>query len=78
MTFARSKEMTWMAALLASAAMGAGMLFAYERMQRNRRAGFPPVRDAGRKSMENPPREWDLLDETDDASFPASDPPGNY
>ena len=36
------------------------------------------VRAAGRKEMENPPRNWDIIDEQGDESFPASDPPGNY
>lgn len=36
------------------------------------------VRAAGRKEMRNPPKEWDIVDEQSDESFPASDPPGNY
>jgi hypothetical protein len=36
------------------------------------------VRVAGRKEMETPPREWDVVDEESDESFPASDPPANY
>ena len=37
-----------------------------------------PVRDAGPKEMQNPPRKWTREDEESDESFPASDPPGNY
>lgn len=37
-----------------------------------------PVRDAGPENMENPPEEWDDVDEEGDESFPASDPPANY
>ena len=33
------------------------------------------VRSAGRKTMRNPPRDWDRVDEASDESFPASDPP---
>jgi len=36
------------------------------------------VRNAGPESMQNPPEEWDLIDEASDESFPASDPPGGY
>lgn len=36
------------------------------------------VRPAGRKEMDIPPRKWDMVDEQNDESFPASDPPGNY
>ncbi|ABL69241.1 MULTISPECIES: hypothetical protein [Paracoccus] len=36
------------------------------------------IRPAGRSRMENPPRNWDIVDEQGDESFPASDPPGNY
>lgn len=36
------------------------------------------VRTAGRSEMRNPPRNWDIVDEQGDESFPASDPPGNY
>ncbi|WP_245155730.1 hypothetical protein [Paracoccus ravus] len=36
------------------------------------------VRDAGPEAMEEPPRDWDAVDEQADESFPASDPPANY
>jgi hypothetical protein len=36
------------------------------------------VRTAGRKEMTAPPKDWDIVDEQSDESFPASDPPGNY
>ncbi|RRH73208.1 hypothetical protein [Falsigemmobacter faecalis] len=36
------------------------------------------IRPAGRREMDLPPETWDILDETIDESFPASDPPGNY
>ena len=36
------------------------------------------VRPAGRREMDIPPRKWDMVDEQNDESFPASDPPGNY
>ena len=44
----------------------------------SRRSGsvtFMPVRNAGPRNMENPPRRWDKVDEAIDESFPASDPP---
>ncbi|MBY0531832.1 MAG: hypothetical protein K2P86_07660 [Xanthobacteraceae bacterium] len=34
-----------------------------------------PVRVAGKDAMRDPPKEWDKLDEINDGSFPASDPP---
>ncbi len=37
--------------------------------------GVQPVRVAGKDSMRDPPGEWDELDEINDQSFPASDPP---
>lgn len=37
-----------------------------------------PVRSAGPRHMEDPPRDWDMVDEEADESFPASDPPANY
>ena len=37
-----------------------------------------PVRQAGTAEMEFPPKRWDMVDEQNDASFPASDPPANY
>jgi hypothetical protein len=33
------------------------------------------IRPAGRRTMRNPPRDWDEVDEAVDESFPASDPP---
>ena len=36
----------------------------------------PEIRDAGPGAMENPPQNWDEVDEASDQSFPASDPPG--
>jgi hypothetical protein len=38
----------------------------------------PYIRAAGREEMAFPPRNWDLVDEASDQSFPASDPPGTY
>ena len=36
------------------------------------------VRDAGPDAMRDPPSGWSNVDEQDDESYPASDPPGNY
>lgn len=36
------------------------------------------VRPAGPKAMKDRPKEWDMVDERADESFPASDPPGTY
>lgn len=36
------------------------------------------IRPAGPESMEHPPKNWDIVDEEGDESFPASDPPANY
>lgn len=36
------------------------------------------VRQAGPRQMNNPPKNWDEVDEASDESFPASDPPARY
>ncbi|HEY4202045.1 MAG TPA: hypothetical protein VGM83_15940 [Devosiaceae bacterium] len=33
------------------------------------------VRPAGPDGQKNPPRQWDKVDQAEDESFPASDPP---
>jgi len=62
--------------------VGAGYLAArmgeLPRREGSRRRAPPPVRDAGVENMAHPPRKWDKVDEQNDESFPASDPPGNY
>ncbi|RDW12823.1 hypothetical protein [Paracoccus thiocyanatus] len=45
---------------------------------RPKKESEPDIRPAGRRQMGNPPRNWDIVDEQSDESFPASDPPGNY
>lgn len=37
--------------------------------------GTGPVRPAGQDAMRDAPADWDRLDEANDQSFPASDPP---
>lgn len=36
------------------------------------------IRPAGPEAMRDPPPDWDAVDEADDQSFPASDPPATY
>ena len=40
--------------------------------------GKRPIRPSGPENMEDPPEDWDKVDEESDESFPASDPPANY
>jgi hypothetical protein len=59
--------------VVAAVALG-GLMLALRRT-RPRPHYFQPVRDAGPENMENPPADWDEVDEGSDQSFPASDPP---
>jgi hypothetical protein len=77
------RDMSWVATLAGFAGAAITILFAARQMGvsgvSQRPAPSPVrVRDAGRDQMAMPPRDWDQMDETLDASFPASDPPGNY
>jgi hypothetical protein len=68
-------------ALLAASALLLGSLAAwgmYRLSHRRLARSFPLVRPAGAEAMDTPPEDWDIVDEQSDASFPASDPPGNY
>lgn len=68
---------SWITTLLATLGLAGAALVLHRRYGRSQ-TDFPRVRDAGRSEMTMPPRQWTRLDETLDASFPASDPPGNY
>ncbi|MDD7972791.1 hypothetical protein [Roseinatronobacter alkalisoli] len=57
--------------------------FAGRATARRAHVGRPPrkaanIRNAGRRQMTSPPKNWDMVDERSDESFPASDPPGTY
>lgn len=51
-----------------------------QRASRNAGRALPAqqVRNAGPDEMALPPRNWDIVDQQADETFPASDPPGNY
>ena len=53
-------------------------ILAMRLLKKDRRTPMPHVRDAGPENMQAPPHRWDVVDQTGDESFPASDPPGNY
>lgn len=62
--------------MISAAVFGVAALAAHYLLSR-RSSGvtFMPVRDAGSKFMQDPPRRWDKVDQAIDESFPASDPP---
>lgn len=70
--------MTRMILIAAVAVAGMATLAAVAANGRRMNARPDMIRNAGRRQMKMPPRSWDLVDESADASFPASDPPGNY
>ncbi len=37
-----------------------------------------PIRNAGPEAMKSDVKDWDMIDQQADESFPSSDPPGNY
>jgi hypothetical protein len=69
---------TWITTLLATFGLAGAALVLHRRLSQPKPPAPAHIRDAGRSEMAMPPRRWSLLDETLDASFPASDPPGNY
>lgn len=56
----------------------AAAILVYRLFRAERPSGSRHIRDAGPSQMRAPPRNWDMLDEIGDESFPASDPPGIY
>lgn len=69
---------TGMALAVAKSVKLARKASATETARRTRLPKTEPIRPAGAESMQTPPKRWDIVDEQSDASFPASDPPGNY
>lgn len=67
--------------LITGIALGLGLkaLFSARPINTRQDAGGPGYqRAAGPREMAAPPRDWDIVDEQSDESFPASDPPANY
>ena len=71
-----------MSNLLVFGVLAATVSLLIARQRRTQKALAPRgdrhVRVAGRREMMDPPRNWNIVDETMDESFPASDPPATY
>lgn len=64
--------------LISDALIASAVWLTRRLMQEEQAADAPRVRDAGAENMRYPPDEWDKIDSTVDASFPASDPAATY
>lgn len=64
--------------VVASSMRGAELARVRDTAKRTRVDRRMPIRPAGPENMETPPKQWDIVDEQSDESFPASDPPANY
>jgi hypothetical protein len=73
-----------MASIVKTLALGGIAAFAYRawkqfEQSRPEHATSPYVRDAGPAEQAGiDERNWDMVDQQSDESFPASDPPANY
>ncbi len=77
MTFTRS-ALALLAVGLAGAAYALRPRAARLRGPSATKSPYQPVRNAGTEEMTLPMQRWDIVDETADESFPASDPPSTY
>lgn len=65
--------------LIALGLAGAAYAFRPGRDRLATKSPYRPIRNAGPEEMTLPiRREWTLVDQASDESFPASDPPGTY
>lgn len=73
--------MTQIARIAMIAGLAVATLAMFSMLMRRRaemEADYIPIRAAGPENMRFTPKDWDIIDEQVDQSFPASDPPGNY